>query len=250
MHNVIWADNWESFELVGNSSHINIVDRTLEVNKPSGVSSVYKYYLFPCGEISEVNVFTEAKLIDGTAYIGVDFYSKNNIKMETQQIKIVSRTFVPTSLKAISPKGTVYCRVTFGVWHESTSGHAMYKIPQVYVSKGDGVPSICAASIRFAHETKTFTIEHNYLHSAVRSVEWDSSLKCLNVYFDGNSTWYPNVWVSPLANSFPANYVVIGENWPRSKNRVQVFWKDATNNSIVDLMTVSTNLYVNVLIIR
>ncbi len=252
MNNVIWARNWESFgnNSTGGATYMSITDDTLTIdNRISSTTSAYKYYTFPCDELSEVNVFVEVKLVEGTSFIGVDFFNASGGAIVNQSKTITGSTFCPTSFKAISPKGTKYCRVTFGTWNKNSTV-AMYKIPQVYVSKGEGMPSMCSALIKFAGSTKEFSIITDMPSVGITGVSWDTSNKCVNINLDGSCTKNPNIFVVPMASSHNMDYWFIGENYPRNKNRVQVYCKKLSDGSTVDMQTVSNTLFFNVLVLR
>lgn len=254
MHDVLWVKDWNRFYNNDSSAaqYMSVSNDILTVdNRTSPTTSAYRVYHFPCDGLSEINIFTEAKLIEGIAYMGIDFFSTDSyISGQSQSMAISSSTFCPVSFKAIAPKNAVSCRITFGVWG-GNAGYAMYKLPQVYISKGEGLPSICAAAIRYDGSSKTFAIINDYARAGITGIMWDSVNKCLNINLKGTSHEYPMVFVTPLGNAYNTEYVLIGENFPRSKSRVQIYFKKASDNSIVDMANDTVpNLYFSVLVLR
>lgn len=252
MKNVIWADKWDDFEdFETGDSTTSVIGNILEANSLNPMISAYKIYYFPVHEYSEVHYFISAKCVEGEAGIGIDFYNSAGTIISTQTYPFTNTVFLPLSFKAFAPAGTVYARATAGVWY-GMSGIGQYKIPRIYVSDTRGMPDILSTVINFNTTTKAFTSEIGYITTGIKSLSYDTASKCLIITLDGPfSAKYPSITVTPHSGgSYPYEVMLIGENHPKSKDKVQVYFKNSTTGDLIDMSTYTNNLYFKVLITR
>lgn len=236
------TDDWTVFQTGDGSSLQSYNGTRINLQAGAGTGRSYLRKRIPARPGEKVTVKCLAREISGTPAISIDYPSsgaqKNEVTMSQQEWKEYEVSYTVPYTADIESE---YVQISIGVF-TNDAGNVDIILPRVEVSEGVNgfARTVCMGliSLERAGGLTTASINQNYHHSGIISVNWNGSTPALEIVteksFNGQEQMRPIFNVSLSTERMPEVFPRVGE-YDQTTGQFLVKFSDGTN--FVDINT-------------